>query len=114
MTGSAWAAEKAEPKAPSAAATTPAKETTAATPTAPAQAPGAISLFDGKTLKGWRVSDFAGKGEVTVQEGRILIGMGVMSGITCTSEIPRMNYEVNLEAIRVDASDFFCTLTFPV
>ena len=34
--------------------------------------------------------------------------------MTWTSDIPRMNYEVELEAMRVDGSDFFCGLTFPV
>lgn len=111
---SSWGAEKPELQPPPASTTPSAKEPAPAKPAASSLAPGEISLFDGKTLKGWRVSDFAGKGEVTVQEGRIVIGMGVMSGITYTSEIPRMNYEVTLEAMRVDGSDFFCALTFPV
>jgi hypothetical protein len=74
------------------------------------------SLFDGESLTGWRVSDFAGTGEVTVKDGRILLGMGVMSGITYTNTnaLPRMSYEVELEAMRVEGSDFFCALTFPV
>ena len=37
-----------------------------------------------------------------------------MTGVTWTNDIPRMNYEVELEAMRVDGSDFFCALTFPV
>lgn len=28
--------------------------------------------------------------------------------------MPVMNYELSLEAMRVDGSDFFCGLTFPV
>jgi hypothetical protein len=71
-------------------------------------------LFDGKTLTGWRVTDFAGRGEVRVEQGQVILGMGVMTGITRTSEVPRMNYEVSLEAMRVEGSDFFCGLTFPV
>lgn len=105
------AAEKPQPKPPPPAAAAAPK----GAPAKPAAlAPGEIRLFDGKTLRGWRVSDFAGKGEVTVQNGRIDIGMGVMSGITYTGDIPRMNYEVKLEAMRVEGSDFFCALTFPV
>jgi 3-keto-disaccharide hydrolase len=72
------------------------------------------SLFDGKTLKGWTVTDFAGRGEVRVHDGRILLEMGVMTGITWTNPILRMNYEVELDAMRVEGSDFFCGLTFPV
>jgi hypothetical protein len=80
----------------------------------PPLAPGEVLLFDGKTLKGWRASDFGGKGEVSVTDGRILLGMGYMTGITWTGDLPRMNYEVSLEAMRVEGSDFFCGLTFPV
>jgi hypothetical protein len=80
----------------------------------PSTAQDEISLFDGKSLKGWRESDFAGHGEVTVEAGKILLGMGVMTGVTWTGDIPRMNYEVNVEAMRVEGSDFFCALTFPV
>jgi hypothetical protein len=29
-------------------------------------------------------------------------------------QYPKMNYEIALEAMRVDGSDFFCGLTFPV
>jgi hypothetical protein len=75
-----------------------------------------LVLFDGKSLKGWVVSDFAGKGQVKVEEGKIVIGMGYMTGITYTNTntLPRMSYEVSLEAMRVEGSDFFCGLTFPV
>src|SRR6185369_7925223 len=76
--------------------------------------PGEISLFDGKTLTGWKESDFAGRGEVEVKDGRIVIGTGVMTGITWTNEVPTNNYEISLEAMRVEGSDFFCALTFPV
>ncbi len=76
--------------------------------------PGWQELFDGKTLAGWKTSDFAGSGEVRAEDGKIVLGMGVMTGVTCTNPIPRMNYEVSLEAMRVDGSDFFCGLTFPV
>ncbi len=76
-----------------------------------------IELFDGQTLKGWKVADFAGQGEVRVADGRIEIDTGEnLSGIVTTraAELPRMNYELSLEAMRVDGGDFFCGLTFPV
>jgi hypothetical protein len=73
-------------------------------------------LFDGKTLTGWKVSDFAGTGEVTTRDGRITLETGQTTGITWTNadDLPRMNYEISLEAMRVEGSDFFCGLTFPV
>ena len=40
--------------------------------------------------------------------------MGYMTGITYTNPLPRTDYEVTLEAMRVEGSDFFCGLTFPV
>src|SRR4051812_17723056 len=72
------------------------------------------SLFDGKSLKGWKPTDFAGHGEVTVEKGSIILEQGVMTGVTWTNDLPRMNYEIALDAMRVDGSDFFCGLTFPV
>lgn len=75
-----------------------------------------LLLFDGKTLKGWKTTDFAGHGEVLVKDGTIVLESGQMTGITWTNEneLPRMSYEISLEAMRVDGSDFFCGLTFPV
>ena len=78
------------------------------------KAPGWQPLFDGKTLKGWKQSDFAGRGEVKVKDGQIIMEMGVMTGITWTNPVTRMNYEISVEAMRVDGGDFFCGLTFPV
>jgi hypothetical protein len=72
------------------------------------------ALFDGKTLKGWALTDFAGKGKVSVTNGEIHLGMGYMTGVNYTSAVPRMNYEISLEAKRTEGSDFFCGLTFPV
>jgi hypothetical protein len=77
-------------------------------------APGTQQLFDGKSLTGWRISDFAGSGPVKVEAGKLILEMGTMTGITYTSTVPTMNYELSLEAMRVDGSDFFCGLTFPV
>jgi hypothetical protein len=73
------------------------------------------SLFDGKTLAGWKKTEFGGEGDVEVADGRIVMRAGnPMTGITWTGEYPRMDYELSLEAMRVDGSDFFCGLTFPV
>ena len=73
------------------------------------------SLFDGKTLEGWKITDFAGHGEVNVENGRLMLHSGVMlTGVSWTNTLPKIDYEVSLEAMKVDGSDFFCGLTFPV
>lgn len=73
------------------------------------------SLFDGKTLKGWKVADFAGGGKVEVEKGQLMLNSGLaLTGVTWTNEVPKTNYEIALEAMKVDGSDFFCGLTFPV
>jgi len=72
-------------------------------------------LFDGATLEGWKVIGYAGAGEVEVDDGSIVLGMGAMlTGVTHTNPLPKINYEVTLKAMKIDGSDFFCGLTFPV
>ena len=73
------------------------------------------ALFDGKTLAGWKVPVFGGDGRVYVKDGAIHMESGAMcTGATYTGQIPRDNYEIALEAMRVEGGDFFCGLTFPV
>jgi hypothetical protein len=75
----------------------------------------AQSLFDGKTLGQWKSTAFGGEGEVEIEDGTIVLRAGSpMTGITWTGKYPKMGYEISLEANRVDGSDFFCGLTFPV
>lgn len=80
-------------------------------------------LFDGKSLAGWAQSGFEGEAAVNVvpsfRDGRaaIVIEAGTtLSGFTWTrgGELPRTNYEITLEAMRLKGADFFCGLTFPV
>lgn len=71
-------------------------------------------LFDGKSLAGWAKTDFAGKGEVNVENGLLVIEQGYVSGVHYTNALPTTNYEIALEARRVVGSDFFCGLTFPI
>lgn len=72
-------------------------------------------MFDGRTIAGWKESDFFGRNEVRVENDRIVMLAGNdMTGITWTGELPRIDYEVTLQGMRVDGSDFFCGLTFPV
>ena len=73
------------------------------------------NLFDGKGLDGWRQSGYGGEGEATVEDGILTIPMGDrLSGITYTGEVPKTNYEVEIEARRTAGTDFFVGLTFPV
>jgi hypothetical protein len=72
-------------------------------------------LFDGVSLIGWQVIDFEGHGNIHVADSCIIIGKGeAISGIKWTKDFPVTNYEVSLEAKRVEGSDFFCGLTVPV
>ena len=88
----------------------------AAEPKAEAE-PQVQKLFDGKTLAGWKSTEFGGEGEVSVVDGAIVLEMGNnMTGITWTDavKLPTTDYEISLEAKRIDGDDFFCGLTFPV
>jgi len=71
------------------------------------------SMFDGKTLKNWKSSNFGGEGKVSVEEGMIVLNQGSdMTGITWTGEaLPKMNYEVSVMAQRIEGNDFFCGMT---
>lgn len=72
-------------------------------------------LFNGKDLKGWEVTNFGGEGEVTVEGKDVVISQGVdLSGINSTrKDLPKINYEIELEAKRTQGNDFFVGLTFP-
>ena len=73
-------------------------------------------LFDGKTLTHWKPSTFIGAGGVKVEDGRIILEAGNdMTGITWSGPaLPTTNYEISMQAMRVDGRDFFAGVTFPV
>lgn len=79
-------------------------------------APRPLVLFDGKSLEGWKKTDFFGKGEVKVEDGTIVMTAGrTMTGITSTrKDLPTTNYELRYEAMRLTGNDFFAAATFPV
>lgn len=87
-------------------------------PTAPqaAKEDAGRSLFDGKTLGSWKSVEFGGEGAVTVENGSIKVAEGAtLSGVQWTGEpLPRTNYEFSVEAMKLDGSDFFCGIVFPV
>lgn len=82
------------------------------------QDPTVRSLFDGHSLAGWRVLnkyDFERHGKVTVKDGAVILDQGSpATGIAISGKPPRIDYELNWEAKRIQGSDFFCGLTFPV
>lgn len=75
-------------------------------------------LFDGKTLAHWKSSAFEDAGDVRVAEGMIVLEKGSeLTGIVWAADpkaLPKLNYELELEAQRIEGDDFFCALTFPV
>lgn len=78
-------------------------------------------LFDGESLAGWKRTEFASGGEVKVEKAfkggppAIVVGMGErLSGFHWIKEAPKTNYEISLEALKIDGRDFMCALTFPV
>ncbi len=72
-------------------------------------------MFDGKSLAGWKVTDFDIHGPVECRSGLMVLHLGTpFTGVNWTNKFPDMNYEVSLEAMRVEGSDFFCGLTVPV
>ena len=85
-------------------------------PESPKPADKWTDLFDGKSLGNWISTQFGGEGEVTIEDGCVMLAQGDdMTGITWRGEPPaKMNYEVEVEAKRVDGNDFFCGVTFPV
>jgi len=97
------------------------EKTAAAAVTAPAlaapkSADAGKSLFDGKTLGSWKSVEFGGEGAVKLENGAIRVEMGAtLSGIQWAGEAPpRTNYEFSVDAMKVDGSDFFLGIVFPV
>ncbi len=86
-------------------------------PAPPKPNDGWLSLFNGKDLSGWEETDYAGRGNVKVQNGELHIENGlVITGVTYTNKtaLPKTNYEIEYEAKKLNGTDFFGLLTFPV
>ncbi len=72
-------------------------------------------LFDGVSMDNWQVIDFEGHGNISIEDSCIIIGKGeLISGIRWTEDFPGTNYEINFYGKRIEGSDFFCGMTFPV
>ncbi len=72
------------------------------------------NLFDGKSLDGWKAADFGGAGDVKVKDGTIVLPCGEsLTGVVYKGKTPTVDYEITLDGMRLDGSDFFATTTFP-
>ncbi len=82
----------------------------------PTGKPKKLVLFDGKTLDGWKKTDFGAQGEVKVEKGTIIMDVGSsLTGITSTrKDLPTTDYELSYEAMRLSGFDFFAAVTIPV
>jgi hypothetical protein len=77
---------------------------------------GTVVLFDGKGLDGWKKVESYKAGEVKVEDGSIVLGVGgPMTAAVCTrKDLLTTDYELTFEARRTEGSDFFAAATFPV
>jgi hypothetical protein len=78
----------------------------------------AISLFDGKTLGKWEPVNLGSDGKVWVDEegGELRLDQGEpLTAVVWKGEVPAVsNYEITLEAKKINGDDFFLALTIPV
>ncbi|MCU0960415.1 MAG: DUF1080 domain-containing protein [Pirellulaceae bacterium] len=76
------------------------------------------SLFDGRTTDGWeavRGGIYDDDAAIEVENGCLHLRAGrPAAGVRWTRDFPRTNYELEFEAQRVEGSDFFGSVTFPV
>jgi hypothetical protein len=80
------------------------------------KAPAAKSLLQANALGNWASCEYGGEGEIAVHDGVLTLGRGEpLTGVKWTGEpLPKANYELTLQARRVDGNDFFAAITFPV
>ena len=72
-------------------------------------------LFDGVSLDGWQIIDFVEHGNVSVSDSCVILGTGSgITGIKWVRDFPTTNYEVSMDAKRIEGSEFFCGMTFTV
>ena len=75
-------------------------------------------LFDGKLSEKWKLPkgyDYEDAGKVEVKDGNLILNGGLYAtGIRWTGKFPKSNYEVRLDAQRVEGYDFFVGMSFPV
>src|SRR5690348_11606453 len=69
------------------------------------------SLFDKKTLAGWKSADYFAAGKVEVKDGALVMEKGkkMTGAVYDRGDFPKMDYEVTFEGKKVAGDDFFCT-----
>ncbi len=76
-----------------------------------------FSMFDGKSLTGWKVvkeADFSMAGKVEVKDGAIILGEGFpFTGITWEGDFPKENFEITWQGKRLQGVDIFGGITVP-
>ena len=81
-------------------------------------AEGWMTLADGTSLDGWRIAEgtkFVGHGDVVAAGGRIVLGAGIQAtGIAWAGDVPRVHYEIEVDAARVAGAGTFASLVFPL
>jgi len=71
-------------------------------------------LFDGQVLGGWQPVEDTGD-LARVDSQAMVLGPGApFAGVRWSGHVPHAPYELELDAMRVEGADFFCSLTFPV
>ena len=68
-----------------------------------------------QSLDDWRVTAFGGEGEIEIENDRVVMEFGSpLTGLTYAGTPPTGDYELEVSAARLEGSDFFLGLTFPV
>ena len=74
-----------------------------------------VSLVDDKHVPFWKFIDFGGREAFEIDNGVLTVEAGYpMAGFVYTDAFPKTNYELELEAKKIQGTDFFCLVTFPV
>ncbi len=78
------------------------------------QAKGTTRVIPFTDEAGWKPCHFGGDGRQQFADGMLKLGFGdPLTGMRYEGDFPKTDYEVTLEARRVDGFDFFCGLTLP-
>ena len=63
----------------------------------------------------WKALQFGGDGSAAWEDDTLHLDLGVeLTGSLYEGDLPQIPYELELESRRLNGSDFFCGLTFPV
>lgn len=75
-----------------------------------------IPLLVKDSLEGWESTNFGGEGSVEIKDGVLMLGRGdPLTGVTSKKkDLPTDKYEMRWKAKRVDGTDFFAGVTFPI